>query len=118
MKLILLFFQFTAFLVVVFILEFSAGISGYVLRGSVSEVLEKKMQGSMSHYSNSTEIAGFWDEIQKDVRNILFLKFLVTGTIASVWNFSFLLKKGCDSKYQQICDYTDTGRSHDLLDRF
>lgn len=62
-------FQFATLMVLVFILELSAGISGYVLRNDATEVLSKKMKESMVAYDkNNTEIYMIWDSIQQDVR--------------------------------------------------
>ncbi|XP_043603809.1 CD63 antigen-like isoform X2 [Bombus pyrosoma] len=69
---------FTSLLVVVFILEFSGGISGYVLRARASLIIQNKMQDSMQMYKNSSEVLTVWDNLQRD--------FDCCGTInASDW---------------------------------
>lgn len=56
-------------MVVVFILELSAGISGYVLRGSATEVVQENMKATMKKYQDpKSDIAAVWDQLQTDVR--------------------------------------------------
>ncbi|CAK9807379.1 CD63 antigen [Anthophora plagiata] len=55
---------FTSLLVIVFILELSGGISGYVLRVRASTVVQDKMKETMKMY-NSTEIQLVWDKLQQ-----------------------------------------------------
>lgn len=55
---------FTSLLVLVFILELSGGISGYVLRSRASEVIQSKMNDTMQKYNSSEEIAFVWDRLQ------------------------------------------------------
>ena len=57
---------FTSLLVVVFILEFSGGISGYVLRARASSIIQNKMEDSMKMYKNNTEVLNVWDNLQRD----------------------------------------------------
>lgn len=57
---------FTSLLVIVFILELSAGISGYVLRARASTVIEEKMIDTMQLYKNNTEIQMVWNNLQSD----------------------------------------------------
>ncbi|XP_003704490.1 CD63 antigen [Megachile rotundata] len=57
---------FTSFLVLVFILELSAGISGYVLRNRASTIVEEKMIDTMQLYRNNTEIQMVWNNLQSD----------------------------------------------------
>lgn len=60
-------------LVLIFILEFAAGISGYVLRNSTSEYINKQLQESLDKYqfnpdpNNVTIITKTWDIIQETV---------------------------------------------------
>ncbi|OXU28496.1 hypothetical protein TSAR_015839 [Trichomalopsis sarcophagae] len=60
---------FATLMVLVFILELSAGISGYVLRNDATEVLSEKMKKSMENY-NKTNVETYviWDQIQQEVR--------------------------------------------------
>ena len=64
-------------MVLVFILELSAGISGYALRGSATEVITEKMRDTMGKYNqnNEAEIKLVWDNLQQDVTLFLFSKF-------------------------------------------
>ncbi|CAD1479589.1 unnamed protein product, partial [Heterotrigona itama] len=57
---------FTSLLVIVFILELSGGISGYVLRARASSIIQNKMRDSMQQYQNSSEISALWDNLQRD----------------------------------------------------
>ncbi|XP_001605056.1 CD63 antigen [Nasonia vitripennis] len=58
---------FATLMVLVFILELSAGISGYVLRNDATEVLSDKMKKSMEGYKKTNEeIYVIWDQIQRD----------------------------------------------------
>lgn len=57
---------FTSLLVIVFILELSGGISGYVLRARASSIIQDKMKDSMQQYQNSSEISIVWDNLQRD----------------------------------------------------
>jgi len=57
---------FTALMVLVFILELSGGISGYVLRNRAGEVIDEKMKETMFQYSkNESEIVKAWDTLQR-----------------------------------------------------
>ncbi|KOX68753.1 hypothetical protein WN51_07246 [Melipona quadrifasciata] len=68
---------FTSLLVIVFILELSGGISGYVLRARASSIIQDKMKDSMQQYQNSSEISIVWDNLQRDVKFLfIFFKFL------------------------------------------
>ncbi|XP_055599594.1 CD63 antigen [Uranotaenia lowii] len=59
---------FSVLLVLIFILELAAGISGYVLRNQTYNLLQSTMQTSMKQYGGNTsqEITYLWDEIQVD----------------------------------------------------
>lgn len=58
---------FTSLLVIIFIMELSGGISGYVLRARASTIIEEKMGTTMSMYGkNNTEITLIWDKLQHD----------------------------------------------------
>ncbi|XP_014205277.1 CD63 antigen [Copidosoma floridanum] len=59
---------FAAFMTLIFVLELAAGISGYVLRGNASEVVEHSMKEKMPSYTNNSEIYEFWDRIQRDFK--------------------------------------------------
>ncbi|CAD6240763.1 GSCOCG00008896001-RA-CDS [Cotesia congregata] len=56
---------FCALMVLVFILELSGGISGYVLRNNAAQMIEAKMKDNMEKYKNNeTEIKMIWDDMQ------------------------------------------------------
>ncbi|XP_043665835.1 uncharacterized protein LOC122628074 [Vespula pensylvanica] len=57
---------FTTLLIFIFILEFSGGIAGYVLRSQAGEVIKEKMTNTMQLYNTSKDVAGIWDEIQTE----------------------------------------------------
>lgn len=57
---------FTSLLVIVFIMELSGGIAGYVLRARASTIIQDKMEETMKVYRNNTEIAIVWDRLQHD----------------------------------------------------
>lgn len=59
---------FSILLILIFILELAAGISGYVLRNDTYNLLTSTMQSSMKQYGGTTnqEITIIWDEIQVD----------------------------------------------------
>ncbi|XP_046745256.1 CD63 antigen-like [Diprion similis] len=56
---------FATLLILVFILELSGGISGYVLRSQAKEIVTEKMNSSMAEYKKNTEITILWDQVQK-----------------------------------------------------
>lgn len=58
---------FTSLLVLVFILELSGGISGYVLKSKASDLIENKMMASMKEYK-SPEVSYVWDKLQQDFK--------------------------------------------------
>lgn len=55
---------FTTLLIMVFIFELSAGISGYVLRDRVSEMLENNLNKTLQLYGNNTEDTRTFDILQ------------------------------------------------------
>jgi len=59
---------FAVLLGLIFILEFAAGISGYVLRNNTNELLTNTLTGTMQQYNktNFDYITALWDEVQKD----------------------------------------------------
>ncbi|XP_058814311.1 CD63 antigen-like [Topomyia yanbarensis] len=59
---------FSVLLVLIFILELAAGISGYVLRNDTYNLVSTTLRSSMEHYGGNTsqEITYIWDEIQVD----------------------------------------------------
>uniref|UniRef100_A0A336N925 Tetraspanin n=1 Tax=Culicoides sonorensis TaxID=179676 RepID=A0A336N925_CULSO len=59
---------FSILLIVVFILELSAGISGYVLRNQTTRLVGDGLSKTMEDYSKSEEITKIWDEIQMDFK--------------------------------------------------
>lgn len=59
---------FSLLLVLIFILELAAGISGYVLRNDSYQLLSNGLHNSMKQYGGNTsqEVTFIWDEIQTD----------------------------------------------------
>ncbi|XP_055639402.1 CD63 antigen [Toxorhynchites rutilus septentrionalis] len=59
---------FSILLVLIFILELAAGISGYVLRNETYNLVSSTLRSSMKQYGGNTsqEITYIWDEIQVD----------------------------------------------------
>lgn len=55
-------------MITIFILELSAGISGYVLRNEAGQMLRANLETTMRDYTKLPYIARLWDEVQKDVR--------------------------------------------------
>lgn len=56
---------FSILLILIFILELAAGISGYVLRNDTYELVSTTLRGSMAKYRGEPkEITYIWDEIQ------------------------------------------------------
>lgn len=63
-------FQFSILLVLIFILELAAGISGYVLKGETQDLLKKSLTNTMADYGNKdhVDITVAWDTVQLNVR--------------------------------------------------
>lgn len=59
---------FAALLLVIFGLELAGGITGYVLRDDVEDMLENTFNKTMQQYSTNKEIAKTWDIMQHDLR--------------------------------------------------
>ncbi|KAL0272618.1 UNVERIFIED_CONTAM: hypothetical protein PYX00_005521 [Menopon gallinae] len=59
--------SFCVSLCLIFILELSGGIAGYLLRDRVSEVLDSQLSISMKHYNTSSQIRIMWDEMQSNL---------------------------------------------------
>jgi CD63 antigen len=54
-------------LLLVFILELSGGIAGYVLRDRAHDFLNYKLNESMHNYNSSAEAKEFWFTLQTSV---------------------------------------------------
>ncbi|RZC35976.1 Tetraspannin domain containing protein, partial [Asbolus verrucosus] len=65
-----LLFVFSILLSLIFIMEFSAGIAGYVLRDNTASYLEKKLEDTMKKYdfneNTTSAVTIMWDTIQSD----------------------------------------------------
>jgi Tetraspanin family. len=61
------FFQFAVLLAIVFLLELSAGLAGYVLKDGLKEYLVSRVNVSMQYYSTDPEIARTIDFMQEKV---------------------------------------------------
>ncbi|KAK5645240.1 hypothetical protein RI129_006540 [Pyrocoelia pectoralis] len=62
---------FSVLLILIFILEFAAGISGYILRNQTYDFLLEKLNVTLHNYvpnSTNNSNTNFWDEIQKDFK--------------------------------------------------
>jgi CD63 antigen len=59
--------QFSILLLLVFILELSGGIAGYVLRDRALDFLSHRLNESMHTYINNTETRKLWYEMQTNV---------------------------------------------------
>ncbi|KAK0160763.1 hypothetical protein PV328_008134 [Microctonus aethiopoides] len=59
---------FTGLLIVIFIMELSAGIAGYVLRKEVHQVIESKMNSTMQNYNSSKATKELWNALQEDLK--------------------------------------------------
>lgn len=59
---------FSILLILIFVLELAAGISGYVLRNDTYKLVSSGLRNSMKQYGGNTsqEITYIWDEIQVD----------------------------------------------------
>lgn len=58
---------FAVLMITVFILELSAGISGYVLRNEAEQMLRGNLKHTMDDYNKVDYITRIWDEVQRDV---------------------------------------------------
>jgi len=58
---------FSILLLLVFILELSGGIAGYVLRDRARDFLSHKLNESMHNYINNTETQNLWYEMQTNL---------------------------------------------------
>lgn len=66
------FCQFAVLLAIVFVLELSAGLAGYILQDGLKAYLVNRVNVSMEQYNTDSEIAGTIDFMQEKVsyRNI------------------------------------------------
>lgn len=72
--------QFSGLLVLVFILQLAAGISGYVLRNQTKDLLYNSLNRTMFLYTNETtsnEYTILWDQVQRNVRIIVYFVSLI-----------------------------------------
>ncbi|TDG46273.1 hypothetical protein AWZ03_007349 [Drosophila navojoa] len=60
--------SFSIMLFIIFILELAAGISGYVLRNDAYNLIDAKLNQSMSSYSNMpvNDVTKLWDVVQRN----------------------------------------------------
>ncbi|KAK0174719.1 hypothetical protein PV327_010456 [Microctonus hyperodae] len=59
---------FTGLLIIIFIMELSAGIAGYVLRKEAHQAIESKMISTMKQYNDSPTIHKIWEELQENLK--------------------------------------------------
>jgi hypothetical protein len=64
------FLQFSIMLLLVFILELSGGIAGYVLRNRAHDFLNHKLNESMYDFNSSDEIKKLWYMMQTSVSSL------------------------------------------------
>lgn len=58
---------FSVLLLLIFALELGAGISGYMMRGEVRNMLENRLNGTMEEYLKNDDIRRSWDIMQHDL---------------------------------------------------
>lgn len=58
---------FSVLLLLIFALELGAGISGYMMRGEVRNMLENRLNGTMEEYLKDDDIRRSWDIMQHDL---------------------------------------------------
>ncbi|CAB0037634.1 unnamed protein product [Trichogramma brassicae] len=59
---------FSVLLILIFVLELGAGISGYMMRGKVSSMLEKCMNDTLVAYNSREDYRTSWDIMQHDLQ--------------------------------------------------
>ncbi|XP_066586848.1 CD63 antigen-like [Prorops nasuta] len=59
---------FSVLLLLIFALELGAGISGYMMSGEVSTMLENRMNSTMHEYNSKDDVRKSWDIIQSDLQ--------------------------------------------------
>ncbi|KAG4071899.1 hypothetical protein HA402_006060 [Bradysia odoriphaga] len=59
---------FAVLMITIFVMELSAGISGYVLRNEAAQMLRTNLERTMGDYKDLKYIAVLWDEVQKDFK--------------------------------------------------
>ncbi|KAL6440321.1 hypothetical protein ACFW04_003109 [Cataglyphis niger] len=58
---------FSVLLLLIFALELGAGITGYMMRGEVANMLENRLNNTMRQYNDNDDIHRSWDIMQHDV---------------------------------------------------
>ncbi|KZC11628.1 CD63 antigen, partial [Dufourea novaeangliae] len=59
---------FSVLLLLIFALELGAGISGYMMRGEVRQMLENRMTSTVEQYSSDANVRRSWDIMQHDLQ--------------------------------------------------
>ncbi|XP_014480566.1 PREDICTED: CD63 antigen-like isoform X2 [Dinoponera quadriceps] len=59
---------FSVLLLLIFALELGAGITGYMMRGEISNMLENRMNSTMRQYEENRDIRNSWDIMQHDLQ--------------------------------------------------
>ncbi|XP_053975816.1 CD63 antigen-like [Hylaeus anthracinus] len=59
---------FSVLLLLIFALELGAGISGYMMRGKVQDMVESRMNTTMESYMTNDDIHRSWDIMQHDLQ--------------------------------------------------
>ncbi|XP_076640075.1 CD63 antigen [Colletes latitarsis] len=59
---------FSVLLLLIFALELGAGISGYMMRGEVRQMVENRLNATMENYLSNDDIRKSWDIMQHDLQ--------------------------------------------------
>ncbi|KYQ60666.1 CD63 antigen, partial [Trachymyrmex zeteki] len=59
---------FSVLLLLIFALELGAGITGYMMRGEVANMLENRLNGTLRQYEINPDIRRSWDIMQHDLQ--------------------------------------------------
>jgi len=54
-------------LLLIFALELGAGITGYMMRGEVGNMLHNRLNGTLRQYESNGDVQRSWDIMQHDV---------------------------------------------------
>ncbi|KAH0949791.1 hypothetical protein HN011_007427 [Eciton burchellii] len=59
---------FSVLLLLIFALELGAGITGYMMRGEVANMLHNRLNGTLRQYENNGDVQRSWDIMQHDLQ--------------------------------------------------
>ncbi|KAJ9598191.1 hypothetical protein L9F63_011129 [Diploptera punctata] len=60
--------SFSVVLAIIFIMELSGGIAGYVLRNDAADVLRRKLNETADHYVDKSDVTAMWDYLQTELQ--------------------------------------------------